>query len=109
MNADLQPLTNETVRNTAIDLQSGIDAIKEEEIDAFDEEAEDSMLRSELRKLIRFDGDYLKGFQDLLAGGKVNLKVEDKLETMINDTSEQIHKKPRYNRVSVPAPEFVKF
>ena len=59
------------------------------------------MLRSELRKLIRFDGDFLKGFQDLLGDGKVNLKVEDKLETMINDPSEQIHRKPRYNRVNV--------
>ena len=87
MNADLQPLqpfTNETVRIAAKrlnpDTQPVIDEIKEEsqeqDKDAFDEDAEDTMLRAELRKMIRFDGDFLQGFTDLVTDGKVNLAVD---------------------------------
>ena len=74
MNADLQPLqpfTNETVRIAAKrlnpDTQPVIDEIKEEsqeqDKDAFDEDAEATMPRSDLRMMIRFDGDFLQGFR----------------------------------------------
>ena len=80
MNADLKSFADETVKNTDSTPQPVIDEIKEEsweqEQDAFDEDNEDMMLRAQLRQMIRFDGDYMQGFNDLVNDGKVNLAVD---------------------------------
>ena len=111
MNADLNYMTSETVA-TSKTPQILIDEIKEEsqekEADAFDEEAEDMMLRAQLRKMIRFDGDYLQGFSDLLTDGKVNLAVDSKLEEMTKDPAQQLINKDGKQRAAVVGPKSVR-
>ena len=67
------------------------------------------MLRTQLRQMIRFDGDYLKGFSDLVTDGKVNLAVDKQLDDMINNPSEQLVSKDSKQRVAVAGPEFVRW